>query len=176
MLIRNYGLFWRRDNVHWGAGKNAGHLKGRRANEKSAGEVDFREQQGVYVLYDDSFRIVYIGQSGAKNDRLFSRIKRHTWDQLAARWTKFSWFGIREVDYDKNELMKELVEFKTNINGLLNHIEAILITAAEPPHNRQGGRFGADVEQFLQWRDEVNLGPTPERMLKELHKRLVQQQ
>ena len=28
MLIRNYGLFWKRDQIHFGAGNNAGHLKG----------------------------------------------------------------------------------------------------------------------------------------------------
>jgi hypothetical protein len=53
---------------------------------------------------------------------------------------------------------------------ILNHIEAILISAAEPPHNRQGGRFGDDVEQYLQFRDDDALGPNTESMVKELWK------
>jgi len=51
------------------------------------------------------------------------------------------------------------------------HIEAILISAAEPPHNRQGGRFGKEVEQYLQYRDQEALGPDTEAMLKELWKK-----
>ena len=70
-----------------------------------------REQAGVYVLYDDNFRLVDVGQAGALG---------------AAR--PF----IKSGD-------------------ILNHIEAILISAAEPPHNRQGGRFGEAVEQSLQY-------------------------
>lgn len=57
----------------------------------------------------------------------------------------------------------------TPVNQLLDHIEAVLISSVEPPHNRQGGRFGPDVEQYLQVRDEKNLGPTPEKMVKELY-------
>lgn len=56
-------------------------------------------------------------------------------------------------------------------DDILNHIEAILISAAEPPHNRQGGRFGDDVEQYLQYRDDNALGPDTDSMVKELWKK-----
>jgi hypothetical protein len=52
---------------------------------------------------------------------------------------------------------------------ILNHIEAILISAVEPPHNKQGGRFGDDVEQYLQYRDQ-GLDPDIGSMVKELWK------
>jgi hypothetical protein len=65
-LIRNYGLFWRRDWVFWGKPRVPGHLKGVYSKKTTSDPVDFRYQQGVYVLYDDSFRLVYVGQAGVK--------------------------------------------------------------------------------------------------------------
>src|ERR1700734_910420 len=90
MLIHNFGLFWRRNDVFWGRPKVRGHLKGVPAKEPSASPADFRDQAGVYVLYDDNFRLVYIGQAGAGNQYLFSRLKHHKKDALADRWTRFS--------------------------------------------------------------------------------------
>ena len=52
-MIRNYGLLWQRKYVHLGAGSNKGTLLG---TKPGVGEVDFREQIGVYVLYDKVFR------------------------------------------------------------------------------------------------------------------------
>ena len=54
-----------------------GSLKGRRAGEALGNPVDFREQVGVYVLYDDNFRVVYVGQAGAGNQTLLGRLKQH---------------------------------------------------------------------------------------------------
>ena len=34
--------------------------------------------------------------------------------------------------------------------SVLDHIEAILLAAAEPPLNLQRGRFGDEVQQYLQ--------------------------
>ncbi|MEO0963192.1 MAG: GIY-YIG nuclease family protein, partial [Pseudomonadota bacterium] len=57
--------------------------------------VDFRQQRGIYVLYDGNFNIVYVGQAGAGNQDLFGRLKNHLTDHLASRWSLFSWFGVR---------------------------------------------------------------------------------
>lgn len=165
MLVQNYGLFWRRDDVHWGYG---GHLKGVLSTNKTDGPVDFRAQQGVYALYDQSFHLVYVGQAGANdNRRLFDRLKDHTRDALADRWSRFSWFGVRWVKQD-GELSAEKDAAHPQIGDVLNHIEAILIYAAEPPLNRQGGRFGDSVEQYFQYRDEESLGPTVTEMIRDL--------
>ena len=100
MLIQNYGLFWRRDNVFWGRQNNKGKLEGYPAKAKprsgkNGNVVNFRDQQGIYCLYDELFRLVYVGQAGANDkQRLFGRLKTHTTDQLAARWERFSWFGL----------------------------------------------------------------------------------
>lgn len=170
MLIHNYGLFWHRKDVFWGRPKVTGHLKGVLAKEVSSPPVDFREQAGVYVLYDDNFRLVYVGQAGAGNQYLFSRMKQHRKDALADRWTRFSWFGIRWVRKN-HTLAGGAAQNSVKTADILNHVEAILISAAEPPHNRQGGRFGDEVEQYLQYRDHDALGPDAESMIKQLWKK-----
>lgn len=148
MLIRNYGLYWHRARVKWGRGGSKGSLDGYLKNAKRQGGADFREQRGIYVLYDDTFRLVYVGHAGRGQQCLFARLKQHRTDHLAERWSRFSWFGTRAVTQgwvlaaDKN--------FKPTLIDVLNHIEAILLAAAEPPLNLQRGRFGPEVEQYLQ--------------------------
>lgn len=148
MLIRNYGLFWHRNRVKWGKGRNKGTLEGYLKNAKRQGTADFREQRGIYVLYDDTFRVVYVGQAGRGNQCLFQRLKQHKGDHLAERWSRFSWFGTRAVT-DKWVLGDD-EDFKPTLANVLDHIEAILLATSEPPLNLQRGRFGTDVEQYLQ--------------------------
>lgn len=55
MLIRAFGLFWERDEVDWRPGPGGqfrllGRVGGKSKNLRVA---DFREQKGVYVLYND---------------------------------------------------------------------------------------------------------------------------
>ena len=150
MLIRNYGLFWKRDTVFWGRQKNPGHLKGVHAKKLKAKPVDFRNQQGVYVLYDDNFRIIYMGQAGASDQqKLFIRLRQHKKDHLAQRWSRFSWFGI--IPAEDGVLKESKVEMTLSAKSALDHIEAVLIAAAEPPLNLQRGRFGENVDQYLQF-------------------------
>lgn len=167
MLIKNYGLFWHEKDVFWGVGNNAGTLLGVPARNLSADSVDFREQSGVYVLYAD-YQMVYVGQAGARNQKLFMRLKQHTRDALAGRWNQFSWFGTRRVNQNGSLSAESEGRHSTHAE-VLDHIEAILIHAAEPKQNRQGGRFGEDVVQYLQVRDD-DRGPTVEEMVKELWK------
>jgi hypothetical protein len=149
-LIANYGLFWKRQKVWWGKQGVRGHLNGILSTNTTGIDVDFRDQQGLYTLYDDNFKMVYAGQAGANDQqRLFDRLKQHTRDALADRWTKFSWFGIRPVT-KKGVLRVEKTAAHPEIGMVLDHIEAILLAASEPPHNRQGGRFGENVQQYLQ--------------------------
>jgi hypothetical protein len=171
VLIQNYGLFWNESDVFWGAGSKAGRLLGVPASNITAEPIDFREQSGVYVLYAD-YDLVYVGQVGSKSQKLFTRLKQHTRDSLAGRWNKFSWFGIRRVKKTSNELSAEADGKHSTHSEVLNHIEAILIHSAEPKQNRQGGRFGEDVIQYLQVRDE-NLGPTREEMIHQLWQAMV---
>lgn len=168
MLIQNYGLYWRADDVFWGRGSKAGSLLGVPASNITEEPTDFRQQAGVYVLYAE-YDLVYVGQAGNGNQKLFDRLKQHRRDALAGRWDQFSWFGTRKV-LKSNGLAKEAARAHSTHGQVLNHIEAILIQAAEPSQNRQGGRFGKKVQQFVQTRDE-NLGPTIEEMVHDLWER-----
>ena len=173
MLIRNYGLFWKRDDVFWGWQKKAGHLKGRWVGSAKSEPVDFRNQVGVYALYDDNYRLIYFGQAGrGSGHKLFNRLKDHTTDRIADRWTKFSWFGTRFVKQN-NELSEEKSGFQGGATDVLDHIEAVVLAVAEPPHNRQGGRFGDKVQQFRQYRDEDSLGVDQVTMISELYREVV---
>lgn len=174
MLIYSYGLFWKERDVHWGKSGtgNAGHLKGRYA-KNSEYVVDFREQSGIYVL-QSNFNVVYVGQAGYGNQKLFNRLKMHKFDHLSGRWDTFSWFGTRSVNENRS-LKAEKENYSSSHHILLNHLEAVLIATSEPPLNRQSGKFGDDVEQYLQFRDEDQLGPSEEVMIKEIWKTIISQ-
>lgn len=150
MLIQNYGLFWHIDRVHWGKARDRGTLNGYLVGAKLEGCVDFRKQRGIYVLYDENYEIIYVGQAGRGSQNLFPRLKQHRKDHLAERWSRFCWFGIVPVTEDWELDDEDEIEFDTDLPAVLNHIEAILIATAEPPLNLQRGRFGSDVEKYLQ--------------------------
>ena len=152
-IVATMGLYWRADDVFWGKPKNAGSLLGRPANRVKSDPVDFRDQVGLYVLYAD-YRIVYVGQTGSKNNqKLFVRLRQHRNDHLAGRWNQFSWFGVLRV-LGNSQLSVAKNALHPSIGSALNHIEGVLIQAAEPPRNRQSGRFGESVQQYLQVRDD----------------------
>lgn len=169
LLIRNYGLFWKIENVFWGKAKKSGNLYGIKVGAKRSDHVDFRYQTGIYVLYAD-YKIVYIGQAGNGNATLFDRLKLHCKDDLAGRWNQFSWYGLKWV-LANGKLSADTGALHPPTATLLNHIEAILIHTSEPPLNRQGGRWGKSVQRYLQYRDEDNLGKTDVEMLKDIYSR-----
>ncbi|GAB5496659.1 MAG: hypothetical protein Phyf2KO_17390 [Phycisphaerales bacterium] len=128
-----------------------GNYWGNWSAQKRSNPVDFRKQRGIYVLYSD-YKIIYIGQAGKGNASLFSRLKRHTRDDLAERWDRFSWFGLDPV-LTSWRLAAPTKRAAPNTETILNHIEGILIHAAEPPLSRQGGSFGPDVERYRQYHE-----------------------
>lgn len=138
-VIKNYGLIWRREAVFWGGARKKGKLEGRRSRRR----IDFREQIGVYVLYDEGRHPIYVGQAGQGNARLFSRLRSHTRDNLAHRWRYFSWFGLLGVN--KSGKLTGWDDKTKRVSGtigsMLNEIEGVLIAATEPPFNKQGAKF-----------------------------------
>jgi hypothetical protein len=138
-VIKNYGLMWRRDAVHWGRGSNRGTLNGRRSGKI----VDFRGQIGVYVLYDEGRRPIYVGQAGQGNARLFNRLRAHARDGLALRWQYFSWFGLLPVNKGGGLSGRDAPEKRVSgtLRSTLNEIEGVLIAATEPAFNKQGAQF-----------------------------------
>lgn len=72
-VIKNYGLRWVRDRVEWGGRGVKGALLGVPRSAKSSNPVDFRDQIGVYVLYEPGFAPIYVGQAGFGQGTLFTR-------------------------------------------------------------------------------------------------------
>ena len=150
-MIQSYGLHWSRDKVFWGRQRNSGALLGAASRSRNAKIIDFREQRGIYVLYAD-YELVYIGQTGARNDRLFKRLRSHKTDHLSERWNKFSWFGTQWVT-TAGELSKDTASINENIAPALNILEAVSIAISEPRLNLQRGKWG-EAKQYYQIRDD----------------------
>ncbi len=155
LLIKNYGLLWERRFIEWGRGKKKGHLKGRQKRSKYK-VVDFREQIGIYVLYDKDLKPIYIGQAGGgENKKLFNRLKDHRKDHLANRWLYFTWFGLRRVNKNKTLYERDQPSKTYTATGklLLDQLEGTLIAVAEPLLNKQGSKWQG-AEQYYQEVDE----------------------
>jgi len=153
--IKNFGLLWERRFIKWGRGRTKGHLKGRAKRRKSK-IADFRDQIGIYVLYDKDLKSIYVGQAGrGKDKKLFNRLKRHRSDHLGNRWAYFSWFGLRKINrngtlYDRDTPQKQ---YSARGQLLLDQFEGALIAVAEPLLNKQGSKWRG-AEEFYQQVDE----------------------
>ena len=122
-----FGMFWKRDDVHWsGRPRLLGQQKAR------ASQIDFADQIGVYLLHDRE-RTIYVGRT---LETLHARLKTHTADRMAGRWDRFSWFGLRGVSSD-GILIDCPVAWHHSI--IIETIEAVLIKSLEPPLNRKRG-------------------------------------
>lgn len=160
MLVRNYGLYWASEKVHWShQGGTSGSLLGVPDNRVTAKPTDFREQIAVYALYKN-FQPVYVGQTGSAQNRLWLRLRQHRRDHLKDRWDSFSWFGLIPVT-TKGKSLRLNFQIKPKTNEVLDHIEAILTAVIEPPLNLQRGRFGK-AQQYVQMEDP-NLPLTTEQ-------------
>ncbi|WP_330948378.1 GIY-YIG nuclease family protein [Thermomonas sp. LB-4] len=149
-MIRSFGLHWREDRVFWGRPNDSGTLDGAASRSRRAKPVDFREQRGIYALYAE-YELVYVGQTGAGNDRLFRRLKCHRTDHLSERWDRFSWFGTQWVT-ERNTLSRDTAAVHQTVAAALNMLEAVSVAISEPRLNLQRGRWG-DTTQYYQWWD-----------------------
>lgn len=151
-IIKNYGLRWIRDKVQWGTRGVAGCLKGTPATARTAREVDFKDQIGVYVLFEPGFIPVYIGQAGFGAATLFTRLRNHRNDHLRDRWSHFSWFGFRAVNGNGSLSAKNSPESSTSLRYIdaLDEIEGILIQVLEPRLNKQGAKWQQTADEYVQ--------------------------
>lgn len=150
-MIRTYGLHWSSDKVNWGArgAGNAGQLLGYKTRDTKNNRVDFRDQRGIYALYYD-FDLVYVGQTGARDSRLFDRLKIHLSNHLAERWNRFSWFGTQYVTKE-NRLSADAKAPTLTTDEFLDVLEAVAIAIAEPRLNlRRGNWKKRKIKQFFQ--------------------------
>lgn len=160
--IRNYGLLWERRFIHYGWQGRPGHLNG---TSKGYEKVDFREQSGVYVLYDKDMMPIYIGQAGKGNANLFNRLKQHKSDHLWNRWSFFSWFGLCKENQNGTLSLidKPGRKISGGVGDALDDIEGVLIQVVEPLLNKQGPHWKG-VRQFYQMIDNYNEGTTNENI------------
>lgn len=100
------------------------------------------------MLHAD-YDVVYIGQTGAGDDRLFKRLRAHKSDHLSERWNRFSWFGTQWVT-KQNELSTDTASLHQSIEAALNILEAVSIAIAEPRLNLQRGKW-SDATQYYQY-------------------------
>lgn len=93
-MITSYGLHWSAQEFvssEW-------ELAGRHTRRRKL-MADFREQNGVYVLYRPNGGLLYIGIATA--DSLVDRLRTHySRDKWNGKWSRFSWFGFRKLDLD----------------------------------------------------------------------------
>lgn len=155
-IIESFGMYWRRDLVSW---KNNPKLMGQ--NKEVATQVDFCDQQGIYLLHDGR-AIVYVGRSdGSIGRRLFD----HTKGRFSFRWDRFSWFGLRPIN--ESGAMGALPK-SYSAENMISTLEAILIEIIEPSLNR---RRGDDLEahEYFQVEDSSVKG---EKLVLELLSKL----
>jgi hypothetical protein len=134
-IVTSFGMFWRRDAVEWVA---TPRLLG--MQQLGSTPVDFNKQLGIFLLYDGR-EVIYIGRT---TDRpLGKRLYEHISDRLAARWDRFSWFGLLPVS-DKGTLGTLPDTFVAA--KMIPALEAILIEALEPRQNRKRGDDLSAVE------------------------------
>lgn len=140
-IVSSFGMFWRRDSIQWAASPKLLGMQ-----QLGATPVDFNKQLGIYLLYDGR-EVIYIGRT---TDRpLGRRLFEHTLDRLAARWDRFSWFGLLPVS-ESGQLAPLPTAYEAA--KIIPALEAILIEALEPRQNRKRGDDLSAVE-FIQKED-----------------------
>lgn len=147
--IRNFGHYWSRNLIDWGYKGSAGSLLGAlRANAEES-DADFRNQIGIYVLYDENREAIYVGQTGKGSNRLFDRLRQHSRGPMRDRWTAFSWFGFLDVGADGYLIEREDRAVPEHAHtDALNQFEAILLQVIEPRLAKKGPSWNGTTEYF----------------------------
>lgn len=141
-LITSFGMYWRRDQIDFSKHGMLGFYA------KNATKVNFWQQVGIYILYDNQ-RSIYVGK--AIDRPIGQRLKEHTIDRLNGRWDRFSWFGVNPIAADGSLSKKTMPTI--DVETLISTLESILIEAVEPSQNRKRGDQFYEYE-YLQVMDK----------------------
>ena len=129
-IVSSFGIFWGREEVEW---KSLQNLELLGVQREKADPVDFSQQIGLYLLYDEK-EVIYVGRAKTRNSTLGRRLYDHTKDRLSVRWNRFSWFGFLPVS--ENGELGDLQD-SYDSDRMIDGIEAILIESFEPRQNRK---------------------------------------
>lgn len=144
IAIAAYGLYWERDKVDWSTKR----LLGYDISPDPSLIINFADQQGVYILHSyDS--VAYVGMTAATSAGLFQRLQNHHTKQVwAAKWERFSWFGIRHVHSETGVMVDGASSAsREDVCALM---ESILIEALRPSFNQQqGNHMGTLYRQLI---------------------------
>jgi hypothetical protein len=157
VIIKSYGLFWRRDEIEWspGSGARSFRLLGRQGkNRGTVRLVDARPMQGIYVLYGPHY-------VGLTRTALGNRLRDHTRDLHADSWDRFSWFGFQKVLEGCDDLgfcrLGERAQVRvTKTSQVIGDLEALLIKAMGLQNNKADMNFTEATEWTQVHRDETN--------------------
>lgn len=131
--VEAFGLFWQRNLIDWDAGP---YLLGQQS--KYAIEVDFADQDGLYILHDGR-EVMYVGKTftPTADYGLYRRLKDHHEDpRKTVYWDAFSWFGFKPLAADGRLL--PAAEHAT-LESVIDVIEAVFIETLLPRLNQQSG-------------------------------------
>lgn len=173
-MIENYGLFWKRRGVYFGEqGPNRPtQLFGEISVNREKHIVDLSEQIGIYCLYDQNFSLLYAGKAGGGKGTILKRLRDHIGDNLAERWSIFSWFGLKPVlEKDGEYVLGDVNREDWDESSLISSLEGVLLLGAEPPLNRQGANFGGGSKKFSQVWDSRR-DPPQASMISEIYRSL----
>lgn len=137
-ILTCFGMYWKRDAVDWQSKSILGWYG------KSAKKVNFWDQIGIYILYDEQ-RVIYVGRAAERS--IGQRLKEHTEDRLNGRWNRFSWFGLNRITDEGNIISEPLPVM--DASQLIALLESLLIEALEPGQNRKRGDQLNEIE-YLQ--------------------------
>ncbi|HKG02101.1 MAG TPA: GIY-YIG nuclease family protein [Conexibacter sp.] len=139
MLLRAYGEWWDPLDVKWGAPQPGGQgaLVGRIGRYRGL-ETDVWDQRGIYVLFQD-WRVVYVGKTGERP--LGTRLRAHLYDDVAGRWDRFSWYGVRIVNSDGSLGSTPAPTRQVHARDVIATLESILIRVTAPSLNHRRERI-----------------------------------
>ena len=171
-IIACYGQFWDGELVDWKGVRGKKRIAPLLGGQIGGEEIDFADQIGIYVLYDERYEPVYAGQVGrsqsnnrspaVRGNTLFLRLKAHAIGGFGGRWRFFSWYGLKLIN--ANGTMRAVTVRQVTVKTMIDALEAVMIASFEPRLNSQSGNLASSefVKQLA----------NPEKKLKTLDARL----
>src|SRR5205823_7581067 len=119
--------------VDWGR-RGAGHGGRFDGVLKDGTQTNVWEQRGIYVLFQD-WEVVYVGKTGERP--IGPRLRWHLSDDVAGRWDRFSWYGVRRINQNGSLAAIPAPGRRIVSADAIHTLEALLIRVTAPSLNRR---------------------------------------